>query len=456
MEAAIAPASVAAALTASLFSQPMPDARAPRPPQVQLGDSDTCPHRTQRQYACSVAPSSESSSMPDTPARVTIAAPRASVSPVAHAVAAMTAAPSRPPEVPRTVMPPEVPGATFAPLVMSRGGVALRPPISVDQVSAAAAATAPANATTNAGWSPASNAHPAATPPLAKTCAGRRRPPPGVSREEPARKTSRGTNPRQPVPAHTAVPIARALAVPPGESQGRTEARVRRGAWRRNGGAAMFRALNVTPPTFEDAHSILPLAVLEAMRSLDSPSDEEVAEYVDELLKKRLGLSDTVAAQIGRYGALVRSDMPVRAAELEQILRLVSRRTDAALVFADGGRRAARRAMQRLSPLGQWAARSLPRVLRRRVGFRLARSAAADVFEATFARDGRDGVATLDDGLAVRATPDGAACTFFAAAFAELLRQLVDFEGIMIHSRCRSRGDERCEWRTSPSLERAK
>ena len=33
------------------------------------------------------------------------------------------------------------------------------------------------------------------------------------------------------------------------------------------------------------------------MRSLDSPSDEEVAEYVDELLKKRLGLSDTVAAQ---------------------------------------------------------------------------------------------------------------------------------------------------------------
>ncbi len=192
------------------------------------------------------------------------------------------------------------------------------------------------------------------------------------------------------------------------------------------------------------------------MRSLDSPSDEEVAEYVDELLKKRLGLSDTVAAQIGRYGALVRGDEPVRAEELEQILRLVSRRTDAALVFADGGRRAARRSLGRISAAGRWAARYLPRALRRRIGFRLARGAAADVFAATLAREGRDGVAVLELPVSVQATPDGAACAFFAAAFAELLRQLMDFEGSMNHSRCRSRGDERCEWRTTPSLERAK
>ena len=30
-----------------------------------------------------------------------------------------------------------------------------------------------------------------------------------------------------------------------------------------------------------DTHAILPLAVLEAMRNLDSPTDEEAAEYVD-------------------------------------------------------------------------------------------------------------------------------------------------------------------------------
>jgi len=199
-----------------------------------------------------------------------------------------------------------------------------------------------------------------------------------------------------------------------------------------------------------DAHSILPLAILEAMRSLDSPSDEEVAEYVDELLRKRLGLSETVAAQIVRYEAVVRRDGRVPAAELEQILRLAGRRTDAALVFADGGRRAARRAVGRTSWPTRWMARYLPRPIRRMIGFRAARGAAREVFGAALARQGGAARAALEPGgggAHVRATPDGAACAFYAAAFAELLRHLMDFEGAMVHERCRNRGDAHCEWR---------
>jgi predicted hydrocarbon binding protein len=201
-------------------------------------------------------------------------------------------------------------------------------------------------------------------------------------------------------------------------------------------------------------HSILPLSLLEAMRNLDSPSDEEVAEYVDELLKKRLGLSDTVAAQIGRYEDVVKRDGTVTSAELEQILRLVGRRTDATLVFADGGRRAARRAMGRLPGTTRWAARYLPRALRRRIGFRGARRAAHEVFDVVLARKGADAVATIEPAEAIRATPDGAACGFYAAALSELLRHLVDFEGSMDHTSCRSRGEEHCEWRTTLTLER--
>jgi predicted hydrocarbon binding protein len=201
------------------------------------------------------------------------------------------------------------------------------------------------------------------------------------------------------------------------------------------------------------SHSILPLSLLEAMRNLDSPSDEEVAEYVDELLKKRLGLSDTVAAQIGRYEDVVKRDGAVASGELEQILRLVGRRTDASLVFADGGRRAARRAMGRLAGTTRWAARSLPRALRLRIGFRGARRAAREVFGAVLARRGENAVATVDATEAIRATPDGASCAFYAAALAELLRHLVDFEGAMDHCSCRSRGEERCEWRTTLTLE---
>ena len=136
------------------------------------------------------------------------------------------------------------------------------------------------------------------------------------------------------------------------------------------------------------------------------------------------------------------------------MLRLVSRRTDAALVFAEGGRRAARRALGRLAATTRWFARHLPRPIRRRIGFGGARRAAREVFGAGLQRQGAEGIATLERRIAIQATPDGAACAFYAAGLAELLRQLVDFEGAMVHSACRGRGDERCEWRTSPNLER--
>jgi NCAIR mutase (PurE)-related protein len=48
--------------------------------------------------------------------------------------------------------------------------------------------------------------------------------------------------------------------------------------------------------------ALLPLSLLEAVRQADTPNQEELdAELVDELRNKRLGLSDTVYAQIKRY-----------------------------------------------------------------------------------------------------------------------------------------------------------
>lgn len=226
-------------------------------------------------------------------------------------------------------------------------------------------------------------------------------------------------------------------------------ARAQSGQWFRGRRKSILALRAVTERNQKHAHSILPLAVLEAMRHLDSPRDEEAAEYVDELLKKRLGLSDTVAAQIARYRLAVQRDQSVSGEELEQILRLVGRRTDATLVFADSGRRAARRAMARLALPTRWAARSLPRFLRRLVGYRAARRCASEVFAASFSREGRSVMVSVASPASIRATPDGAACAFYAAAFAELLRELVDFDGGMLHPTCRARGDARCEWRTT-------
>jgi hypothetical protein len=48
--------------------------------------------------------------------------------------------------------------------------------------------------------------------------------------------------------------------------------------------------------------ALLPLSLLEAVRSIDTPNDQSDAEYVDELRNKRLGLSDTIYTQIKRPG----------------------------------------------------------------------------------------------------------------------------------------------------------
>ena len=192
-------------------------------------------------------------------------------------------------------------------------------------------------------------------------------------------------------------------------------------------------------------HSILPLAVLEAVRNLDTPVEDGLTEFAEELLSKRLGLSSTVAMQLAQYETLVRRDARVEPAHVEALLRLVGRRPDADLVFADAGRRAARRAVRRLSALSRAAARAAPRSF----GFGAARRAARAVFGSELKRDAHVPVARLPDALAVSATPDGAACAMYAAGFSELLRLLMGFEGAMVHTACRATGADRCEWRAA-------
>ena len=97
----------------------------------------------------------------------------------------------------------------------------------------------------------------------------------------------------------------------------------------------------------------------------------------------------------------------------------------------------------------------MPRFLRRMVGYRAARRCAADVFAASLTREGRAVTVAIESAASIRATPDGAACAFYAAAFAELLRELVDFDGGILHPTCQARGAAQCEWRTTAAPERA-
>ena len=197
-------------------------------------------------------------------------------------------------------------------------------------------------------------------------------------------------------------------------------------------------------------HPVLPLALLEAVRGLDLPNPDAFPEFHDDLSSKRLGMSRTVATQIDRFTRMMKSGRSVEADELVALLRLVGRRNDASLVFSEAGRRAGRLAVQRtrtpLTPLRH----VLPGGLRTSAGFRLAQRTVRSVLGGMLRRT--DGVAdaSLEDPPSARATEGGAACSFYGAALAEVLRLLTDFEGAMFHVACRTKGDAACVWRAAP------
>src|SRR5512134_2430836 len=132
----------------------------------------------------------------------------------------------------------------------------------------------------------------------------------------------------------------------------------------------------------------------------------------------------------------------VSAGELAALLRLVARRQDAALVFSDAGRRAARHAMGRLSWSGRFARRLLPRRLRWRLGFGAAARLSAQVLGVRLVREA--GVVTGEPVSGAAPPERGSPCTFYGAAIAELLRLLTDFDGAMVHDTCAAREDATC------------
>lgn len=195
--------------------------------------------------------------------------------------------------------------------------------------------------------------------------------------------------------------------------------------------------------------AIVPLSLLEALRNLDTPVGDGLDELAGEIVSKRFGLSHTVAAQIQRYQEAHRRGLPVPVEETVGVFRLVGRRPDAALVYADAGRRAARYAARQRSFPVRALMGATPGFIRRRVGAGAATRAARRVFGATLGIRGRSAEAAIAQPLSLRALPDGQACSFYGAALAELLRVLTGFEGAMVHMGCRGRGDDTCRWQAA-------
>lgn len=122
--------------------------------------------------------------------------------------------------------------------------------------------------------------------------------------------------------------------------------------------------------------------MLETVRDLDRPLGAAEAEYVPELLNKRLGMTDTVFAQIRRYMTAVERGDGVRNDEVAALSRLLARRPDASDVFRTAGERIATVAYRRLSGVRRGVIRYSPRFLSRPIARRQARRIETRYFRA--------------------------------------------------------------------------
>jgi hypothetical protein len=178
--------------------------------------------------------------------------------------------------------------------------------------------------------------------------------------------------------------------------------------------------------------ALLPLSFLEAVRAVDRPDDDPDAEFVAELRNKRLGLSDTVHAQIRRYADAARRRQRLASAEAAGLAQLIGRRPDAEAVFRTAGRLLAERAYAALPRTTRRAAGALPAFFARPYALRQLRRLARRYFGGTVRRDGAAVVLEVPAPLTGDAAPGGAGCAYYEAGFAELVRRFVRGAGALV------------------------
>lgn len=191
----------------------------------------------------------------------------------------------------------------------------------------------------------------------------------------------------------------------------------------------------------------IPLSLLEAVRTVDTPDGVEEAEYVPELRNKRLGLSDTVYAQIRRYSDAVRRNQRISHEEAAGLARLIGRRPDAEAVYRAAGRAIANAAYLTLPAPTRRMLRLLPGMVARPIALRHLRRLAARYFNGGVTRVGSSVVLEVPETVTYEAAPRQAGCAYYEAGLAELLALLVAGTSGVEHVRCAERDEGTCQWR---------
>lgn len=193
--------------------------------------------------------------------------------------------------------------------------------------------------------------------------------------------------------------------------------------------------------------ALLPLSFLEAVRTVDTPEGDFETEYVPELRNKRLGLSDTVYAQIKRYTDAVKRQQRIPFDEAVALARLIGRRPDADAVFRSAGRYLAKEAYLTLAGTRRKLLRVMPALLARPLALRQARRLALRYLNGSVSRVGGSLLLEVPVSVTADSAPRDAGCAYYEAALRELVRLLVGTSGAVEHVRCVNRGEGTCQWR---------
>lgn len=202
-----------------------------------------------------------------------------------------------------------------------------------------------------------------------------------------------------------------------------------------------------SPEMLATVDPLLPLSLLEAVRTVDRPSDLAETEFVDELRNKRFGLSDTVYVQIKRYTEAVRKNQRTAQDEAVALARLIGRRPDAEEVFRAAGRFVARESYRTVSGGRRTFMRVMPTLLARPMALGSMRKLGRRYFTGNVRRVGSSLLLEVPRSVTVSAAPGGLGCVYYESALGELLRLLIGSVGAVEHVHCNGRGEGTCEWR---------
>ena len=195
----------------------------------------------------------------------------------------------------------------------------------------------------------------------------------------------------------------------------------------------------------------LPLALLEATRAHDRPSEVLEDEDLTVSLPRRLGLSGVIDTQIRQFQTAARSGRRVPLNDFINLLKLVLRRPDAETILRETGARVAHNQFAKVPPAWVKVVRMLPRA----VGYRVMRRAAANLLRNIGGTDevsvqGSPVRARIANPVLARLEPPGVACALYAAAFEEIASLYLGRKWRVSQAHCAAQSGDYCEWRLEP------